>query len=252
MKASVTGGEPMRIVVVSSHSEVSVFAARLIGLALREKPACALGLAAGETPRLMYAELVRMHRESGLSFAQASAFALDEYLGLAPDNPASFSFYLRRHLLGQVDFAPRNIHLIDALAPDVSAECARYERHIGACGGIDLQVLGLGQNGHIGFNEPGTNFMQGVHHVGLTQATIAANARHFADPLQVPRSAISLGIRNILEAKKILLLVSGKNKSEALRLALCGSLDPSVPASVLQTHPDVTLVADREAASLLD
>lgn len=241
----------MRSVVASSHSEACLWAAQLVGRAVRDKPACALGLAAGETPRLMYAELVRMHRESGLSFAQATAFALDEYVGVAPADPASFSFFLHRNLLGQVDFAPHNIYLIDALTRDVNAECARYERQIAACGGIDLLILGLGQNGHIGFNEPGTSFVQGVHRVGLTQATIAANARHFADPSQVPRFAISLGIRNILEAKKILLLVSGKNKSEVLRLALCGSVDPRVPASVLQTHPDVTLVADHEAASLL-
>jgi len=241
----------MRIIVATSHDEVSAKAAQLVMLALLEKPACVLGLAAGETPRRMYAELVRMHREAGLSFAQVSTFALDEYLGLAPDNPASFSFFLRQHLLGQVDICPRNIYLIDALAPDVPAECARYERQIELLGGIDLQVLGLGQNGHIGFNEPGTSFAQGVHRVDLAATTIDANTRYFADRSQVPRSAISCGVRNILQAKKVLLLASGKNKSEALRLAVRGSVDPRVPASALQTHSDVTLVVDREAASLL-
>jgi len=241
----------MRIVVVSSYREMSEWAAQAVALEISRQPASVLGLATGETPRQMYRELVRLHRAAGLCFAAVTAFALDEYIGLSPDNPASFNYYLHDHLFGHLDPPLGNIHLIDALAADIDLECARYERQIAASGGIDLQVLGIGQNGHIGFNEPGTSFALGMHRVELTPSTVDSNARHFAEPAQVPRSAITLGISNILHAKKILLLASGKSKSEALRLALHGGVTPHVPASALQTHPDVTWVADRDAASLL-
>ncbi|MBT9177247.1 MAG: Glucosamine-6-phosphate deaminase 1 [Firmicutes bacterium] len=241
----------MRITTVSSANEVGVLAAQIVAADIHRKPDCVLGLATGETPQAMYRELVRLHREAGLSFQRVTAFALDEYIGLAPDNPNSYSHYLHTHLFRHVNLPASNICLIDGLARDVALECDRYEQQIAEAGGIDLQVLGIGQNGHIGFNEPAMSFARGVHLVELDAVTRADNARFFAHLTEVPRYAISLGIKNILAAKKILLLASGQSKCAPVYQAIRGAVTPRVPASVLQDHPDVMLILDQDAADLL-
>lgn len=239
----------MDILVKEDYERLSLAAARLIAQQLRRKPESVLGLATGTTPLGLYRELVRMHREEGLSFARATTFNLDEYYGLAPSDPRSYRRFMEEHLFAHVDVDPARVHLPDGLAPDGEAECARYEQAIAQAGGIDLQVLGIGRNGHIGFNEPGTSLGTTTQVVDLTDETVSVNSRLVQ--AEIPRRAISMGIKSIMRSHAILLLACGPEKAEIVAKALEGRVTPDLPASILQLHPNLTVLLDREAAAFL-
>lgn len=237
----------MEVVILSSPEAVGVHGARLIANLLRRKPDAVLALPTGATPRPLYAELVRLHREEGLSFARATTFNLDEYVGLSPDHPGSFRCYMQEALFAHVDLRPERAHVPDGLAADVPAACAAYEAAIAAAGGLDLVVLGLGQDGHIAFNEPTSSFGSRTRIKTISAGTRAANQPAFgADP--VPRHVLTIGIATILAARRGLLLACGARKAAALARAVEGPLTSLVPASALQLHPSATALCDEAAA----
>lgn len=239
----------MKPIVVSAE-EAAVRAAELYRALLRRKPDAVLGLATGSTPLGLYAQLVALYRAGEISFAQATSFNLDEYVDLPPTHDQSYRYFMEKNLFSQIDLPQARIHVPSGL--DVSeAALAAYDEAIEAAGGIDLQLLGLGGNGHIGFNEPGTPFALGTHVVALTERTRRDNARFFASLDEVPTHAATMGVRTVMHARAILLLAFGRAKAEALAAALTGPVAPDVPASVLQLHPDVTVFCDKEAAALL-
>lgn len=239
----------MKPIVVSAE-EAAVRAAELYRALLRRKPDAVLGLATGSTPLGLYAQLVALYRAGEISFAQATSFNLDEYVDLPPTHDQSYRYFMEKNLFSQIDLPQARIHVPSGL--DVSeAALAAYDEAIEAAGGIDLQLLGLGGNGHIGFNEPGTPFALGTHVVALTERTRRDNARFFASLDEVPTHAATMGVRTVMHARVILLLAFGRAKAEALAAALTGPVTPDVPASVLQLHPDVTVFCDKEAAALL-
>jgi len=241
----------MRLVVVRDYEELSREAARWVARRLLERPGLVLALPTGDTPIGMYRELVRLHREGLVDFSRVTAFNLDEYLGIPPDHPQSFKSYMCQHLWDQVNLKEERLHIPASLPEDPDGECARYEGLIQEAGGIDLAVLGLGRNGHIGFNEPGTPFESLTHVAQLSEETRKREAQAFGGLERVPKKAITMGIRTIMNAREILLLVSGVEKAEALSRALSGPITPEVPASVLQLHPRLTMLADAAAAGSL-
>ncbi|QQK78992.1 glucosamine-6-phosphate deaminase [Salicibibacter cibi] len=210
-----------------------------------------LGLATGGTPEGMYKNLAEQHEKGELSFQHVTTFNLDEYIGLPTYHPLSYRAYMKAHLFSKVDLSAVNTHLPDGQAADLTAECARYEALLRDAGGVDLQVLGLGHNGHIGFNEPGTPFSSTTHIVELDEKTREANARYFEKKSDVPRKAITMGIETILAAREILVLISGADKAEALREMLYREITNEFPATALQQHPNVTILADEQAAKEL-
>jgi glucosamine-6-phosphate deaminase len=243
--------EDMEVVVCPSYDELSARAARLVADLIRAKPEAVLGLPIGSTPEGLYRELVRMHREEGLSFARLRTFNVIEYVGLAPEHPQSSHRFMREHLFDRVDIVPDNVHSPSGLALDLAAHCRQYEQQIADCGGIDLIVLGIGTDGHIAFNEPGSSLKSRTRRVALDRQTIDDNARFFKNRQEVPMMAISMGIGTILEARRILLLANGPNKAGILTAAVEGIVNEMCPASALQLHDHVTLLADESAASKL-
>lgn len=242
----------MRLIVVGDYEALSREAARAVAQKLLEKPSSVLALPTGDTPKGMYRVLGRLYREGLVDFSRATAFNLDEYLGIPQDHPQSFASYMHRHLWDKVNLRPGARHIPQSSPEDPEGECARYEGLIREAGGIDLAVLGLGVNGHIGFNEPGTPFESTTHVAVLSPATRRREAPGFGGIENVPKRAITMGIRTIMNARGILLLAAGKEKAEAVRRALTGTISPKVPASVLQLHPALTVICDRAAASLLE
>lgn len=242
----------MKIVIVDNAHDMGIEAARLIAALVRLKPDAVLGLATGSTPLGAYRELVRMHREEALDFSLVRTVNLDEYLGLSGDHPQSYRSFMREHLFSHVNIEPGNSYIPDGLASDVEAECRAYDRRLASLGFCDLQLLGIGTNAHIAFNEPDDSLVAKTHAVQLAIDTIEANQRFFQSRDEVPKQAITLGIRGIMSASKIALLASGKAKARAMKETLTGPVTPRVPASVLQLHRDVTVIADREALSDLD
>lgn len=230
----------MRVVVTPDYRTLSAQAASIIADAILAQPDVALGLPTGSTPIGMYAELVRRHREEGLDFSKVRTFNLDEYRGLHPAHPKSYHAYMHTHLFDKVNVALHNIHI-----PDDALE---YEAAIRKAGGIDLLIVGIGTNGHIAFNEPGSSFASRTREVELAPETIANARKHFEDKNAVPRSAVTVGIATILEARRILLLASGSGKTGAIRRAFHESVSEAMPASALQLHPDVTAILDEAAA----
>ena len=241
----------MRIIECPDYASMSRRAAAMIAAQVLLKPDCVLGLATGSTPVGAYRELVKWNREGLVSFKEARSVNLDEYLGLAPEHEQSYRRFMQENLFDHIDIVPENTHVLNGLAADPDAECAAYDAMTASLGGIDLQLLGMGHNGHIAFNEPGDDFGLGAHVVTLSERTIDANRRFFASRDEVPRRALSMGIRSIMLARRILIIVSGEDKAEALAKAVSGPVTNEVPASVLQLHPDVTLVADSAALSAL-
>ncbi len=237
----------MRVEVLANDDALSRRATEVVANLVRRRPAAVLGLPTGGTPVGFYRELVR----SGVSFRQVWTFNLDEYVGLGRSHPQSYYAYMKRHLYDHVDLDPGRTHIPDGMALDWEAECRRYEALIRKAGGLDLVVLGLGHNGHIGFNEPGTPWNSRTRRVRLAEQTRQANARFFGSADLVPAEAITMGIGTILEARRILLLASGPAKASTVRRVLEGPPDTSVPATALQTHSDVTVLLDRPAAALL-
>lgn len=241
----------MRIIVTDSYEEMSKVAARIVAGQLYLKPNSVLGLATGSTPEGMYANLVKVHQSVGLDFSEVISFNLDEYIGLDKENEQSYYYFMHKHLFDHVNIKPENIHIPNGNPENLEEECKKYDKLIETKGGIDLQVLGIGQNAHIGFNEPDIKFEATTHKVKLDEETIKANSRFFENEEDVPKYAISMGIKTIMLAKKIILLASGKNKAEAIYKAVYGSVRPDAPASILQLHQDVVVIVDKDAASLL-
>lgn len=239
----------MQIIVTKDYAEMSNVAAQIIETVIREKPGCVLGLATGSTPEGLYAELVKQHQEAGLDFSRVATYNLDEYRGLSHDHPQSYHYFMDKHLFSHVNILPENTHVPDGANPDADAACAEYEDAIELAGGIDMQLLGLGHNGHIGFNEPADCFAAMTNCVDLTESTIQANSRLFDSIDEVPRQAYTMGIGTIMHARSILMVVSGEDKAEIVRKVAFGPVTPQVPASILQFHPDVTLVVDEAAFS---
>ncbi|HEY8346472.1 MAG TPA: glucosamine-6-phosphate deaminase [Symbiobacteriaceae bacterium] len=237
----------MRTVVVADYAALSHLAAGIVAGFIWAHPRAVLGLPTGSTPEGFYRALVA----TGVSFREVRTFNLDEYVGLPRECPQSYYMYMKTRLYDHVDLRPENAHIPDGLASDPEEECRRYEAAIRRAGGLDLVVLGLGHNGHIGFNEPGTPWDIRTHRVTLAESTRRANARFFGSVEAVPREAITMGIGTILEARRILVLVSGEDKAEIVKRFLEGSPSVSVPATALRQHPDVTVIVDRAAASRL-
>lgn len=241
----------MRVLVYSNYDEMSAAAARLIASRISELPEPVLGLATGSTPIGMYDELARLHKEEGLDFSETTTFNLDEYWGLGPDDPRSYHWFMEEHLFSRVNLDPAKKHIPRGNCVDPEAECDRYEKLIREAGGIDLQVLGIGMNGHIGFNEPGSDPTSRTRLVRLAEQTVEVN-RAKGGLEALPSHAISMGIGTIMEAKEILLMANGEGKAEIIRRALVGPVTPDVPATFLQRHPDVVCILDKAAARLLD
>ena len=242
----------MRIYETSDYQAMSRRAADIMAAQVLLKPNCVLGLATGSTPVGAYERLVELYREGSLSFAQVKSVNLDEYKGLAPTHDQSYRYFMQKNLFDHVDIDPANTNVPDGLAEDAQAECARYDALVASLGFADLQLLGLGRNGHIGFNEPGGCFVKPTHVVDLTQSTIDANARFFASAGDVPRQALTMGIGCIMAARRVLVVASGEDKADAVAKMVKGPITPEVPASILQLHTDVVLVADEAALSKLN
>ncbi len=240
----------LRTRVLPDYEAMSAAAADVVASKLREKPHAVFMVPTGTTPLGMYRGLVARHEREGLSFSRASFFNLDEYLGLPQDHPASYHVYMRENFYGLVDVDPGRVHVPDGAAPDPAAECGRYERAIQSAGGVDLCVLGIGRNGHIGFNEPGASFDSRTRVVRLAESTRRVNAPDFEGE-RAPERAISVGMRTISDSREVLLLASGANKAGAVAAAVGGEVSEDVPASALRLHPNVTLLLDRDAASSL-
>ena len=241
----------MKIIEATDYRGMSRKAANIISAQVILYPRSVLGLATGSTPVGVYEQLIEWYDKGDIDFSGVQTVNLDEYCGLGPEHPQSYHYYMHTNFFNHVNIPKNSIHIPNGLASDKTAECADYERTITVLGGIDLQLLGLGNDGHIGFNEPNGSFNKTTHRVALTEETIQANARFFDDTKEVPRFAITMGIKSIMRAKKILMVVSGSGKADILEKALFGPVTPLVPASILQLHPDVTVVADEDALSQL-
>lgn len=242
----------MRFVKCKDYDEMSRRAAELISAQVLMKPECVLGLATGSSPIGTYKNLIALYEAGDLDFSSVKTVNLDEYKGLSGDNNQSYRYFMNTNLFDHVNIDKKNTNVPNGLADDDDAECRRYDDVVKSMGGIDLQLLGLGHNGHIGFNEPDAVFPKGTHCVALTQSTIDANSRLFDNKDDVPRFAYTMGIQTIMMAKKIVVVVSGKDKASIVKRAFTGDVVPQVPASVLQLHPDVTIVGDEAAFSELD
>ena len=242
----------MLVVLKDTREQVGQEAARIVANAVRGNPSIVLGLATGSTPLGMYEELVSLHRTSQLDFSKTTSFNLDEYLGLSPDNPQSFHYFMHSNFFSQVNFSPERIHIPDGtIRGNYSAYCDGYEQEIKRAGGIDLQILGIGRNGHIGFNEPTSSLASRTRLKELTHETIEDNRKFFPHGSEIPQCAITMGIGTILDTRRILILATGKSKAAAVAKAIEGPISSSVSASALQLHPDVTFIIDEDAAFAL-
>lgn len=241
----------MRIIVEEDYESMSKRAALFVASQVILKPDSVLGLATGSTPLGMYKELIEMYQRSEVDFSEVITFNLDEYYQLPHDDAQSYHYFMKENFFKHINIKEYNTHLPDGMAADIEEECRKYERAIESSGGIDLQVLGIGENGHIGFNEPAEKLNVYTGLVNLTEETIKVNSRFFSSVEEVPTKAITVGMGTILKAKRIILLASGEKKAEAIRDTVNGHVTTQVPSSFLQLHPDVTLILDKAAASLL-
>lgn len=237
----------MKIYKAKDYKDMSRKAANIISAQVIMKPNCVLGLATGSTPIGTYDQLVEWYNKGDLDFSEVTTVNLDEYKGLPCTNDQSYYYFMHQHLFDRVNIDPERTNVPNGMEPDAEKECGRYEELIRSLGGVDLQLLGLGHNGHIGFNEPGEAFEKETHCVDLTESTIEANKRFFASADDVPKQAYTMGIKTIMQAKKILIVVNGENKADIVERAFFGPVTPEVPASILQLHNDVTLVGDEAA-----
>ena len=237
----------MKLIVCKNYEEASAVAADIFAETLREKPEAILGLATGSTPEGMYARLSEMHEKEGLDFSKAKSYNLDEYYPISPDNRQSYRYFMEKHLFSKVNFKAGATHVLDGTASDAEAECRRYEAEIDEAGGIDLQILGIGENGHIAFNEPGDYLHAETHKTGLTESTIKANARFFSVGELMPNAALTVGMGVIMRAKKVLLIATGAKKKAAIKELLSGRISTACPASVLQMHPNAVIICDEAA-----
>lgn len=241
----------MEVIIREDYEQMCKDAARIVASTLNAKPNAVLGLATGSTPLALYRELVRMHQFEGLDFSQVTTFNLDEYVGLSRKNKQSYHYFMHENLFRHINIAPQNIYIPSGTTDNYEAFCAWYERRIVECGGIDLQILGIGSDGHIAFNEPSSSLGSRTRIKTLARQTIEDNARFFERIEDVPIYAITMGVGTILEARKVLLLASGENKARAVAAAVEGPVTSMITASALQLHPDTVFYLDRSAASLL-
>ncbi len=239
----------MRVYRAKDYNDMSRKAANIISAQVILKPDCVLGLATGSSPIGTYKQLIEWYEKGDLDFSQVKSVNLDEYKGLTKENDQSYYYFMYNNLFKHINIDLNNTNVPDGTEPDSEKECSRYDKVIESMGGVDIQLLGLGHNGHIGFNEPEDTFPKLTHCVDLQESTIEANKRFFADINDVPRQAYTMGIQTIMSAKKILMVVSGEDKAQILYDALCGPITPHVPASILQLHNDVIVVADEAAMS---
>ena len=239
------------LIVTNDYREMSHKAACIVAEQILTKQDCVLGLPTGQTPVGLYALLVTFYEQRLLDFSHVTAFNLDEFCGVSANKRTSYAYFMRTHLFNHVNIPPRNVHLLNGRASDTSDECRRYEEELSRFGGIDLLILGLGPNGHIGFNEPGTDWATTTHRATLSQETRQREANRFGNLGNTPTEGLTMGVKTIMNARGLLLLVSGKAKAEILAAALAGPITRDIPASVLQLHPNLTTIADQEAADIL-
>lgn len=242
----------MRVIVESDRDQVSRRAAQFVAELVRRRPTCVLGLATGGTVLGMYSELIRMHREEGLDFSRVVSFNLDEYVGLGPTHPQSYRFFMQQNFFDHINIDVRNTHVPDGRALDFEAHCEQYEKNIKEEGGIDLQILGIGGDGHIAFNEPGSSLGSRTRLKTLTGETVRDNARFFENEDEVPRLAITMGVGTILESRRCLLIACGETKAKAIRETIEGPVTAQITASALQLHREVVAILDEESARLLE
>lgn len=240
----------MKIIITKNYEGLSEKAFEIMRAVLAEKKDAVLGLATGSTPIGLYQKMIEDHEKNGTSYRAVKAVNLDEYAGLSPENDQSYRYFMRSNLFDHIDIDLKNTFIENGLAQDTAKECARYDAILATLP-RDVQILGIGANGHIAFNEPNTPFEMTTHLVDLTENTIQMNARFFESEADVPRRAFTMGPKSIMDAKKIVILAVGKNKAEAVRAMVEGEVTPALPASILQKHADCTLIADEDAASLL-
>ena len=241
----------MRIIQAEDYYSMSRVAANIISAQVIMKPNCVLGLATGSTPLGTYEQLIRWYKKGDLDFSEVTTINLDEYRGLSPENDQSYRYFMNTNFFDHINIKKENTHVPDGLEHDITKACNDYNKIIRQNGGVDLQLLGLGNNGHIGFNEPGEAFEKETHCVKLSDSTVEANSRFFQNIEEVPKEAYTMGIKSIMQAKKIVVVVNGKKKAGIVKEAFFGPVTPKVPASVLQLHNDVTLVGDKEALELV-
>ena len=241
----------IQIIKTANYEEMSRIAAEKIINLVKNKPNAELGLATGGTPEGLYKLLIQDHRLNGTSYKQVKTVNLDEYIGLKKDDPNSYYTFMTEKLFKHIDILPENTHVPNGMAADIDAEAERYENFIHEIGGVDLQILGIGHNGHIAFNEPGTSFQTKTHIIDLAEDTRQANARYFDSIDDVPTKAITMGIQTIMDSKEIILLASGASKAEALKQLVHGEITEQFPASVLRKHNHVTIIADEAALQLI-
>lgn len=239
----------MRLLKCENYTELSLKAAQIVAGQITLNPQSVLGLATGSTPVGMYNELVKMYNEKRVDFSDIRTFNLDEYYPISADNPQSYHYFMEENLFSKINIKKENTHILDGKCSDTFAECDNFEKLIAQNGGIDLQILGIGQNGHIGFNEPAENLNLLTHLTSLTESTVRANSRFFDDISDVPTKALTMGIGTILKARKIIILANGGGKKEAVKALLTDSITTDIPASMLKVHSDVTLICDKEALS---
>ena len=237
----------IKIYAEDTYEDMSAKAAEIFSEELKKKPNGVYGFATGSTPVGLYKELIKLHKTEGIDFSNVTTFNLDEYYPIKKENNQSYDYFMKENLFNHINVKFDNVNIPNGEAADVSEECVKYEEKIKNSGGIDLQVIGIGENGHIGFNEPAKGFTKITNYIPLTESTINANARFFNTADEVPKHALTMGIQTIMKAKKILLVANSAKKKEILHKALFGEITPEVPASILQLHPDVTVVVDKEA-----
>ena len=242
----------MEVIIKRDYDEMSKEAAQIVASVVRRKPDCVLGLATGSTPIGLYKELIRMHKDEGLDFSKVTTFNLDEYIGLPPSHDQSYHYFMNDNLFKYINVPPQNVHVPNGMADNPEAFCEWYEERIIECGGIDLQVLGIGRDGHIAFNEPGSSLGSRTRMKTLTQETIDDNARFFEKKEDVPRYALTMGVGTIMEARICLLMCNGEKKAETIRKAIEGPVTQMVTASALQMHPQAIFILDEPASSKLE
>lgn len=240
-----------KILKAPTKEEAASLAADLFESVISQKPNCVLGLATGSSPVSLYQELIAREKAGKIDFSSVRSVNLDEYKGLAPEHPQSYRYFMQENLFDHISIRPENTIVPDGLTEDAHAMCAAYEEKIHAWGGIDLQLLGIGHDGHIGFNEPDAHFPRDTHETKLLEITRRANQRFFSSLEEVPAAAYTMGIGTVMAARRIVMVANGEDKAEILKKAFFGPVTPEVPASILQFHPDVTLVCDEAAAKLL-
>jgi len=242
----------MEMIIQPDAETASRIAARLVAKLVRAKPDAVLGFATGDTPLLLYKELARLHKAEGLDFSRVTTFNLDEYIGVEPDHPCSYTRFMMENLFNHINVRPEKIHILNGMTKNIPEECARYEKAICDAGGIDLQVVGIGADGHIGFNEPSSSLSSRTRLKTLTDETRRDNARFFANASEVPHDAITMGVGTIMESRRIVFLAFGRDKANIVAKAVEGPITAMVPASALQLHPDVKVFVDEVASCKLE